>query len=325
MSTNEETLINGAARGNNEASAQENAQGKKDSALWKKVGFGTATGILMGAGAMYATNAYAAGKGDDAAAASQPGGAAQPHDVEVAHVSEGASFTDAFNSARAQVGPGGVFRWHGGIYNTYTEDEWNAMSDADKAGFAQAVRPEVRASQIAAEQMSAEHPQVVVVVQQQPAAAGGNAQGNSGEGTHHVSNDGGDAEQPAHEYLSEMESSDVHVVSRGYISGHQAAGVDVDGDHNADMVVIDADDDGKLSVDDVVVYPDRSMDTVGNIAQQARQQADDGGQGFKTSYEEPNPDTDPNAQQQTGYEDGGGLADPSAGIDGADDAMMQSI
>lgn len=47
------------------------------------------------------------------------------------------TFAEAFQSARAQVGPGGVFEWHGGVYGTYTADEWNAMSAEDKAAFTQ--------------------------------------------------------------------------------------------------------------------------------------------------------------------------------------------
>lgn len=45
------------------------------------------------------------------------------------------SFNEAFAQARAQVGPGGAFEWHGQIYGTYYETEWNAMSDAEKEAF----------------------------------------------------------------------------------------------------------------------------------------------------------------------------------------------
>lgn len=46
------------------------------------------------------------------------------------------SFSQAFASARAEVGPGGCFAWRGGIYGTYYYDEWHNMSSADKAIFA---------------------------------------------------------------------------------------------------------------------------------------------------------------------------------------------
>lgn len=50
------------------------------------------------------------------------------------------SFDEAFNEARAQLGPGGAFRWHGGLYSTYTEEEWNSMSDAEKEQYSASAR-----------------------------------------------------------------------------------------------------------------------------------------------------------------------------------------
>lgn len=42
-------------------------------------------------------------------------------------------FPDAFSTARAEVnGGGGFFQWKGDIFNTYTQEEWNAMSPEQK-------------------------------------------------------------------------------------------------------------------------------------------------------------------------------------------------
>lgn len=58
--------------------------------------------------------------------------------VSVAHgVNDDMSFTEAFNTARTEVGPGGAFEWHGNIYHTYNKDEWDNMSAEDKAAFGQ--------------------------------------------------------------------------------------------------------------------------------------------------------------------------------------------
>lgn len=57
----------------------------------------------------------------------------------VSNVNDSMSFDDAFAVARQEVGPGGVFKWHGNYYNTYYENEWNSMDDADKELFAQSV------------------------------------------------------------------------------------------------------------------------------------------------------------------------------------------
>ena len=43
-------------------------------------------------------------------------------------VSDAMSFGEAFAAARQEVGPGGVFQWHGQLYGTYTADEWNSLS-----------------------------------------------------------------------------------------------------------------------------------------------------------------------------------------------------
>lgn len=45
------------------------------------------------------------------------------------------SFGDAFEAARAKTGPGGVFSWHGQLFNTYTGNEWGALSDTQKTDF----------------------------------------------------------------------------------------------------------------------------------------------------------------------------------------------
>lgn len=48
------------------------------------------------------------------------------------NVDDSMSFNQAFAAARANVGPGGLFIWHGNTYGTYYAEEWNNMSAADK-------------------------------------------------------------------------------------------------------------------------------------------------------------------------------------------------
>ena len=54
-------------------------------------------------------------------------------------VVENYSFGEAFADARAEVGPGGVFVWHGGVYSTYTAEEWGSMTLAERNEFALAI------------------------------------------------------------------------------------------------------------------------------------------------------------------------------------------
>ncbi len=118
---------------------------------WKPVTIGGVTGILMGAGAMYGVQAMASG--NEAIAVEEEG-------LRVATVSDELSFGKAFDAARAEVGPGGVFRWRGHIYNTYTEAEWKAMSADDRQLFANQVKPEVSAADVDTKQIAEAEPPV---------------------------------------------------------------------------------------------------------------------------------------------------------------------
>ncbi len=59
------------------------------------------------------------------------------HDTapEAHGVSDDMSFQDAFAVARQEVGPGGVFEWHGKQYNTYYKEEWDHMTEEDRHEF----------------------------------------------------------------------------------------------------------------------------------------------------------------------------------------------
>ena len=45
---------------------------------------------------------------------------------------EGVSFNEAFNEAREALGPGHSFEWEGRIFSTYTEEEWEVLSDEER-------------------------------------------------------------------------------------------------------------------------------------------------------------------------------------------------
>lgn len=109
---------------------------KTNKQTWKQVSISGVTGILMGAGAVKAMQSEAA---------------------EVENNDELPKFTDAyddmpfreaFNAAREELGAGGVFSWHGNIYNTYTADEWAAMSGDEHQEFAEQVSPEISAEDV---------------------------------------------------------------------------------------------------------------------------------------------------------------------------------
>ena len=118
----------------------------KTKETWKPVTIGGLTGILMGAGAMYGVQSVASESNVNTLGAEE--------NLKVATVDDSMSFKEAFETARAQVGAGGVFTWHGKIFNTYTAEEWKAMSNDDKQLFAEQVKPQVPATEIDTKQVA---------------------------------------------------------------------------------------------------------------------------------------------------------------------------
>lgn len=167
---NEETIYMGNALNVNNPSENESKNVFADA--WKPVTIGGITGIILGTGAMMATKSYAAiadeetPDGDNRAAETAAGDLAMEkiqaqESLNVATIENGQTFEEAFTAAREQVGPGGVFYWHGVIFSTYTADEWEAMSDEEHAQFAMQVNPEVSADNIDAvtlENLAVEEP-----------------------------------------------------------------------------------------------------------------------------------------------------------------------
>ncbi len=103
--------------------------------IWKKVAMGAGTGLVLGAVTTILTSATPAQAGE----VPQEEDNSNPlvdNDVPMADsVSDNMSFSEAFEVARAEVGPGGVFEWHGNLYNTYTAQEWSNMSAEERADY----------------------------------------------------------------------------------------------------------------------------------------------------------------------------------------------
>lgn len=117
---------------------------------WKPVTIGGLTGILMGAGTMFGIQAATSVSNEEPTSADEG--------LKVATVDDSMSFSQAFEAARAQVGAGGVFTWRGNIFNTYTADEWKAMSNEDKRLFAEQVKPEIPAAGVDTKQLAENTP-----------------------------------------------------------------------------------------------------------------------------------------------------------------------
>lgn len=102
---------------------------------WRNAAIGAGVGVVAGGGAAFAMDAIPSS--DDVQAEvdeTRPDWAVG--DIKVASgVNDDMSFNEAFAAARAEVGPGGAFEWHGQVYGTYTASEWNHMSAAERAEF----------------------------------------------------------------------------------------------------------------------------------------------------------------------------------------------
>ncbi len=128
---------------NVEAEEVQTAEPKKKFG-WKQVAIGGTTGILLGTAATFlmgmkkADDPVEPGKEEaseeTAEATNQPAWA--DGDIAVATgVTDDMSFNEAFAAARAEVGPGGAFEWHGNVYGTYYANEWNAMTPQERDEF----------------------------------------------------------------------------------------------------------------------------------------------------------------------------------------------
>lgn len=106
-----------------------------------------AGGFVAGAASMAAGDVFATTKTEEAEKAPEeqpqidPANSPSEHDaivasdegLRVAQVDDDKAFAEAFADARAQVGPGGVFEWHGKVYGTFYKDEWDQMSAEERA------------------------------------------------------------------------------------------------------------------------------------------------------------------------------------------------
>jgi hypothetical protein len=222
----------------------------KDENPWKLVTLAGVTGIFMGAGLLHAGQTIAK---DLASSEENEEVDADSHTIEeslkVTDVKQGISFSEAFAQARAEVGPGGVFHWHGGIYNTYTAEEWNAMSHEEKAEFAHQVSPEIRPNEVPTP--SDEHPDIAGYSEDVHEAIHEDVQ----ENVRVVENN---AEQS-------NQDSDVHIVGYAQVQGHLTVGLDMDGDGQADVAIIDVDDNQEISNPDLVVDKEGRHATVEDI------------------------------------------------------------
>lgn len=71
-----------------------------------------------------------------AASAVQNGTITPNENIAIAsQIEEQMPFSEAYAAAREETGPGGIFSWHGQVYNTYTVEEWQGLSLGQRQEF----------------------------------------------------------------------------------------------------------------------------------------------------------------------------------------------
>lgn len=137
---NETTRLDATtANPSSETAQNADASGAKKGIAWGKVAAGSGAGILLGSIAAFTATKANASNEITTETDEQP---VEEHpdwtDGQVAvatSVNDDMSFSEAFAAARAEVGPGGAFEWHGNVYGTYLADEWNSMSAEEQQAY----------------------------------------------------------------------------------------------------------------------------------------------------------------------------------------------
>lgn len=123
----------------------------KTKEMWKPVTIGGVSGILLGAGAVYGAQELMAKDNDLLAELVEH----QPLKETV--MDDNLSFKHAFENAREELGPDGLFHWRGNIYSTCTAEEWNTKTAEEKDLIAQQIQPEVSADDVDTAQIEEEY------------------------------------------------------------------------------------------------------------------------------------------------------------------------
>lgn len=198
------------------------------SPVWQSVLIGGIPGIMIGAVGTMGAEAVANTPDNELSDVIEE--AEEVEILEAHSVTDDMTFSEAFAAARAEVGPGGAFVWHGQVYGTYRADdpEWLAMSDEERAEHSHEILSHVHATPYAP-----------------------------------VENDDTDDVEVHILGVGDIETSDGSVaqIGVGLVNDHSAVFADTDGDDVVDTVMIDSNNnnhfepsetyDARITMDDL--------------------------------------------------------------------------
>lgn len=258
-SQNSKPADNGSYSDKNNAGVDNHMASKSSGkSVWGKVAAGAGAGIVLGAATTVLSSS------------SEPVEAQQEiqhpewtdGEVPVAtSVNDDMSFTDAFNAAREEVGSGGVFEWHGYIYSTYTDDEWNSMSESEREEYGSHFNwtPEDSDDVTASVASDVDTDDVEVTVDgpaDEPYAQEdvADVEPAGGNDPHLVdASDVVDVDDPEVEVLGVIHDDETGANIGGMLVGdQQVVLVDVDNDQAFDVMVADVDNNGTITDNEVI-------------------------------------------------------------------------
>lgn len=266
-------------------------ENKGNQPKWKEIAIGGTTGILL-AGAGIALTSFdthaeepAAPADDNAADSNDAAASADTHAAASSY--DDMSFADAFAAARSEMGPGGVFTWHGNTYGTYLKSEWDAMNDNERNDFADnhSSSNNSQATDNNTEPDNTETAQHEENQQQAPASQNQTAQNTQEEnnGTENVGNsndepvaqnstEGNDGtfdvdseiEFVSFEQVDLMNDGTMSNVGTAIVDGQEVLLIDVDGDGgNFDLMAADFNSNGQLEDNEIVDISDQQISVEG--------------------------------------------------------------
>lgn len=159
-------------------------------------------------------------------------------DVKVAEVNDEMSFSEAFASARKQVGAGGVFEWRGKQYGTYYKTEWDSMSQAEKDRYAANVFG------TSSSKSSSTSTQEQLQHDISPENLADNSQSS-------VSGEDIKGELVGVQTVTDENGNPMTIVA-AKINGHNSMFVDADVDGYVDVAIMDKNDNEEVELDEIV-------------------------------------------------------------------------
>jgi len=184
-------------------------------------------------------------------------------------VSDDMSFSQAFAAARAEVGAGGAFEWHGRVYGTYYKDEWDGMSAQQRHDFEVAG---IRGNQAeaSAHTASAHNDHYVVDETTDKYTHDGQSEYTQHDAVQVDTVDDDEVRILGLEAVPGEDGGQINIAALD-INGEHAMLVDIDNDQVMDVLVHDDNGDGQISEEDIQNISEHNI-TVSDIQDRLQNQ-----------------------------------------------------